>query len=246
MGQTGWAPRLWMPGPCIRFGTLPKTLSRSWKLQALLLWFQLQEPNVIHKLHCVAQKTYALDDGKTGFTAVLTAAVLLRTLLLLDNHHHVKLATDAKWKDLFAKWCLMPLRALSKEYDVSRQAGAKLPSETTHVSEVIFAASSSDCSSSAALIAQCSPNFITPGSGWRRALGGWGQPRLASHPHSPYCFQLPPDIARQQDRLTDPVLTDDGRVLCARWWAAYAQIQPGGASGTQSVEAYHASGHGRL
>ncbi|CAE7442976.1 unnamed protein product [Symbiodinium microadriaticum] len=51
-----------------------------------------------------------------------------------------------------------------------------------------------------------------------------------------------PATAREQYRVTNPILTDDGHVLCASWWASYTRLQPGSASSTQSVEAYHASG----
>ena len=53
---------------------------------------------------------------------------------------------------------------------------------------------------------------------------------------------MSPATARSQYGLTDPILTEDNQVRCASWWAAYARLQPGSACGSQSVEAYHASG----
>ena len=104
----------------------------------------MTDPSSIHALHCVRHETYRLDSGKLAFTAVLTSPMLLRTLFLLENPHYIKLATDATWKDLFQDWCLMPIGVLSKQYAVSRYSAAKLPSWSTHFSEVLLLVSTTE------------------------------------------------------------------------------------------------------
>ncbi|CAE7949189.1 unnamed protein product, partial [Symbiodinium sp. KB8] len=71
---------------------------------------------------------------------------------------------------------------------------------------------------------------------------GWDLPGLASYLCKTYFFHLSPEDARSQYQLTDPILTEDGRVLCASWWASYVRLQPGSASGTQPVKSMHANG----
>ena len=100
------------------------------------------DPSSIHALRCVRHETYRLDSGKLAFTAVLTSPMLLRALFLLENPHYIKLA--AAWKDLFQDWCLMPIGVLSKQYAVSRYSGAKLPSWSTHFSEVLLLVSTTE------------------------------------------------------------------------------------------------------
>ena len=106
---------------------------------------QSDDPASLHKLHCVVRKTYRLDSGKPGFTAIVTTPMFLRAIHLLENPHYIKIATDATWKDLFAQWCLLPVGVLSKQYGLSRFEGGKLPSWTTHFSEVLIGVSSSEC-----------------------------------------------------------------------------------------------------
>ena len=71
---------------------------------------------------------------------------------------------------------------------------------------------------------------------------GWNVPELASYLCKTYFFHLSPEDAREQYQLKDPKLTEDGRVICASWWASYVRLQPGSASGTQPVESMHANG----
>ena len=53
-----------------------------------------------------------------------------------------------------------------------------------------------------------------------------------------YFFHLPVEVARTQYGLTSPIHCAEG-ILCAAWWGAYCRVQPGSASGTQSLEVCH-------
>ena len=56
-----------------------------------------------------------------------------------------------------------------------------------------------------------------------------------------YFFRLPVQAAHEQYGLLSPNHYSDG-ILCAAWWGAYCRVQPGSASGTQSLEACHLHG----
>ena len=56
-----------------------------------------------------------------------------------------------------------------------------------------------------------------------------------------YFFQLPKEAACVQYGLLSPDESSDS-ILCGAWWGAYCRVQPGSASGTQSLEACHLHG----
>ena len=97
-----------------------------------------------HTLYCLEYRSFRTDAGKTAFAAVFSTPALASALRMLDNPHHVKLGTDATFKDVFQDYCLIPLGVLSNQYVTSRQGGCKIPSWSSHVSPVLYALSSAD------------------------------------------------------------------------------------------------------
>ena len=70
--------------------------------------------------------------------------------------------------------------------------------------------------------------------------GGWGQSSVARYLSSTYFFKLPVLEAQQQYNVQSAPTTEEG-VLCAAWWAGYARLQPGSASG-RAATAYGKQG----
>jgi len=66
----------------------------------------------------------------------------------------------------------------------------------------------------------------------------WDEAEAADYLQRTYFFGLPRDIAREQYGVHYPI--GEGDVICAAWWGAYCRLQPGSASGTQALEAFHA------
>ena len=65
-----------------------------------------------------------------------------------------------------------------------------------------------------------------------------GESDVVEYLRKTYFFHLPVEVARTQYGLTSPIHCAEG-ILCAAWWGAYCRVQPGSASGTQSLEVCH-------
>ena len=65
-----------------------------------------------------------------------------------------------------------------------------------------------------------------------------GESDLVEYFRKTYFFHLAVEVARAQYGLTSPIHCAEG-ILWAAWWGAYCRVQPGSASGTQSLEVCH-------
>jgi hypothetical protein len=98
-----------------------------------------------HKLYCVTHKTYRLQSGAVGFTAVLTTPTYLRQALQLENPSYIKIAADATFKDVFGDCCLIPCGVLSKLYSrTTGSEGCQHEAWCSHFTPLLYAFSTTE------------------------------------------------------------------------------------------------------